>query len=192
MPDPPEPDNAEGLHSEPPDQLAFDRPPRRRRILPLPLVIKDHAAAQRQGQRHRMIGNLGCAVIRHIADEDIACCRGRPRDFVVADPHPHYRAQTRKPANILRGDRIEHDHEPVDLRTVGGVEVGEVFDLAPYEADLGPEDPGFETVVRDLPFLGVKHRNRHYVTFTGWWSAAERTIASKAATPCSTSPAVMG
>jgi hypothetical protein len=83
--DPPEPDDAEGLHREAADQLAFDRSQRRRRVPPLPLVIEDHATAQRQCQHHRMVGDLGGAVVGDIADEDITRGRGRPRDLVVAD-----------------------------------------------------------------------------------------------------------
>ena len=139
-----------------------------------------------------MVGDLGRAVIRHVADEDAARRRSRPRDSVVADTHAHDRAQPRKTLDVLGCDRVAHDHQPVDLGAVGGVEVGEGFDLPPHDADIGTENPGFEAVVRDLPLLRVEHDNSHWETFTGRWTAAERTIASNAATPCSTSSAVIG
>ena len=97
-----------------------------------------------------------------------------------------------KRCDVLGCDRIAHDHQPVDFGAIGGVEVGEGFGVSPHELDFGTEDLGFQAVVRDLPFLGVEHGYRHYETFTGWWSAAERTIASKTATPCRTSSAVIG
>jgi len=162
-----ETDNAEGLHPAAPDQLALDWSPGRRRALPLPLVIEDHAAAQRQRKRHRVVGDLGRAVVRNVADEDVASGRGRPRDLVVPDTHAHDCAELGKPRDILGCNRIPHDHQPVDLGAVFGVEFGESFDLAPHYADFGPKDPGFETVVRDLPFLGVEHGHCHNETFTG-------------------------
>ena len=42
-----EPDDAEGLNAEPPDQLALDRPPRRGGTPALPLMVQDDAAARR-------------------------------------------------------------------------------------------------------------------------------------------------
>src|SRR5207248_3006573 len=106
--------------------------------------------------------------------------------------HAHDRAQPRKPIDVLGRDRIAHDHQPVDFGAIGEVEIGEGLGLSPDQADFRTENPGFEAVIGDLPFLGVEHGHRHAETFTGWWSAAERTIASKAATPCSTSSAVIG
>ncbi len=139
-----------------------------------------------------MVGHLGSAVVGHVADEDIARRRGRPRDPVVPHPHAYDRTQSGKSLDVLGCDRIAHDHQPVDFGAVGGIEVGEGLGVSPHEADFGTEDLRFQAVVRDLPFLGVEHRYRHCETFTGWWSVAERTIASKAATPCSTSSGVIG
>ena len=115
-----------------------------------------------------MVGDLGGAVVGHVADENVASCCSRPCDLVVADAHAHDRAQPGKARDVFGAHRIAHYHQPVDLGAVGGVEVGEGFDLAPHDADLRPENPGFEGVVRDLSFLGVEHRYRHYETFTGW------------------------
>ncbi len=66
-----------------------------------------------------------------------------------------------KSLDVLGRDRIAHDHQPVDLAAVGGVEVGEGLGVSPHQADLGTEDLSFEAVIRDLPFLGVEHRYRH-------------------------------
>jgi hypothetical protein len=109
-----------------------------------------------------VVGDLGRAVIRHIADEDIAGRRGRPCDLVVADPHAHDRTQPRKTVEILGGDGIAHDHQPVDLGAVGGVEVGQCLGSAPDDPHLRTEDLLLEVVVRDLPFFGVEHRDRHW------------------------------
>jgi hypothetical protein len=114
-----------------------------------------------------MVGDLGRAVIGHIADEDVARGRGRPRDPVIADPHTHDCAEPRKALDVLGRDRITHDHKPFDLGAVGGAELGEGFHLAPHEADFRSENLRFQAVVRDLPLLGVEHRYRHCETFTG-------------------------
>jgi bifunctional N-acetylglucosamine-1-phosphate-uridyltransferase/glucosamine-1-phosphate-acetyltransferase GlmU-like protein len=53
-------------------------------------------------------------------------------------------------------------------------------DCGSQDADLRPEDLSFE------------RGHGRGETFTGWWSAADRTIASKAATPCNISSAVIG
>src|SRR6516225_5170971 len=139
-----------------------------------------------------MIGNLGRAVIGDIADEDIARRCGRARDLVVADTHAHDRAQPRKTVDVLGGDRVAHDHQAIHLGAIGGIEIGQRLDRAPHDADFRAEDFTFEAILRDLPLLGVEHRDGHGEILTGWCSAAERTIASNAATPCNTSSAVIG
>src|SRR5215467_192171 len=139
-----------------------------------------------------MIGNLGRAVIRDVADENIAGRRGRARNLVVADAHSHDRAQPRKTVDVLGGDRVAHDHQAIDLGAVGGIEIGQRLDRAPHDADFRAEDLEFKAILRDLPLLGVEHSDGHGEILTGWRSAAERTIASNAETPCNTSSAVIG
>ena len=139
-----------------------------------------------------MIGNLGRAVIGDLADQNIARRRGRARDLVVADTHTHDCTQPRKTVDVLGGDRVTHDHQAVDLGAVGGIEIGQRLDRAPHDADFWAEDLTFETVIRDLSLLRVEHGDGHGEILTGWRSSAERTIASKAATPCNTSSAVIG
>jgi hypothetical protein len=160
-----EPDDAEILHAEPADQVVLDRAPGCRRLRAHSLVIEDDAAAQRQCQRHRMVGNLGRAVVGHIADENVARRRRGPVDLVVADAHAHDRAQPRKPRDVLGGDRVAHDHQPVDLGAVGGVELGQRLLGAAEDAHLGSEDLGFDAEIGDLPVFGIEHRygHRHFL-----------------------------
>ena len=161
-------------------------------------MIEDDAAAQRQAptpshdRRPRSCRNPARCRRGY-------CAPPRPAgDLVVADPHADDRAQPRKALDVLGCHRIAHDHQPVDLGAIGRVEFGEGFGLRRMMRTSGPKISRSRLVIRDLPFLGVEHRHRHLdslarrATFTGWWSAAEWTIASKAATPCRISSAVIG
>ena len=49
-------------------------------------MVQRDAAAQRQRQRHRMDSDFGGAVIRDVADEDVAACRRLAVELVVAEP----------------------------------------------------------------------------------------------------------
>src|SRR5207253_1362605 len=96
-----EPQDAECQRPEAADQWIVDGLPRRRRRSALLLVMQDDATAQRQGERHRVVGDLGGAVIGYVADHYVARRRGLPVDPVVADPHAHDGAQAGKSRNLL-------------------------------------------------------------------------------------------
>jgi hypothetical protein len=59
--DAPQPDDAKVLGPEPPDHRMVKRPPGRRRLAALQLMVQQDAAAQGQHQRHRMVSDLGGA-----------------------------------------------------------------------------------------------------------------------------------
>jgi hypothetical protein len=52
-------------------------------------VIGDQAARQREHQGDRVVGDLGGAVVRHVAHRDPAAAAGGDVDVVVADAGPH-------------------------------------------------------------------------------------------------------
>jgi hypothetical protein len=135
-----EPDNAKGLRAEPLDQRVLERAPRLRRAVPLVFVVQEDATPQAQGQRYRVVGDLGGAVIRHVADQHVARRRGRPVELVVTHPHPHDAAQLRKAREIGAGHRETHDHQPIGLGAVCIADLGERRDgIALDELNIGAE-----------------------------------------------------
>jgi len=62
------------------------RQPRRRRVAALQFMVQQDAAAQGQRQRQRIVSDFGGAVIRDVADEDVAACQRLAVELVVADP----------------------------------------------------------------------------------------------------------
>ena len=169
---------------EPLDQRMLERAERRRRVFPLQFVVQQDAAPQGQRQRDRVVGDLGRAVIGHVADQDVALRRRRPVELVVADPHAHDRAQPRKPRQIGAGDRKSQDHQPVGLGAIGVGQLRQRRRIALDDPHIGAEDLAFE-VVRLLAGFGIENGNRHQVPLLWWpieaWLSASRATALRAA-----------
>jgi hypothetical protein len=142
-------------------------------------VIENDAAAQRQGERHCMIGDLGRAVIRHVAEEDVARRRRSPVDPIVADPHPHDRAQPRKPRYVLGRDCMAHDHQTVDGGAVRRVELCQPLLGAPDEPHLGTEDLPFQLQVGNLPVFRIKHGDGHRRLHADYFFAASMSLTPR-------------
>ena len=159
----PQPDDPEGLGPEPLDHRVLERAERRRRVLPLQLMVQQDAAPQGQRQRDRMVGDLGRAVIGHVADQDVARRGGGAVELVIADPHAHDRAQPRKALQIGAGDAKPHDHQPVSFGAIGIGELRERRGIPLHDLEIGAENLGFE-IVGLLAGLGIEHGDGHRVS----------------------------
>ena len=107
-----------------------------------------------------MVGNLGGAVIGHVADEDVARRRGRPVELVVADTHADDAAQLGEAGEIGAGYREPHDHQPVGRGAIGVAEFGERGGVALYDVDIRAEDAALHLVWL-LAGFGIEHGDRH-------------------------------
>src|SRR5512135_3089286 len=81
-PDAAEAYNSEGLGPEALDQRMLERAERRRRVVPLHLVVQQDAAPQGQGEGDRVVGHLGRAVIGDVAYQDVSRGGGRAVELV--------------------------------------------------------------------------------------------------------------
>ena len=109
--------------------------------------MQQQTPAQRQRQRHRMISDLGGAVIRHIQHHDPPFRRRDAIDVVVPHAHPAHGAQPRKPLQVIGIDLVAQDHQPFGR---GTVLIGQISQRA---RRLGKDDPDVGTV--DSPLDAV-------------------------------------
>ncbi len=160
-PDAAEADDPESLHTQSLDQRMLERAERRRRVMPLHLVVEENAAAQCQGQRDRMVGNLGRAVIGDVADKDVALGGGRAVELVVADPHADNRAQPWESA--ARSARVTAN--PMIISPSASAQsASESSDERPRialdDTQIGAENLGLQ-MVGLLAGLGIEHGDGH-------------------------------
>ena len=118
------------------------------------------AAAERQGKRQRVVGDLGGAVVRHVAHHHLARGGRCAIDLVVADTHAHDAAEVGEPGEVFGGHGMAHHHQAVDLGAVALLELRQVGDVAPHHAHVGPEHLALDRVVV-VQLLGIKHRLDH-------------------------------
>src|SRR6266481_1458136 len=144
-----------------------------------------------------MVSDFGRAVIRDVADEDVAPRQRLAVELVVADPHAHNAAQPRKAVEVSRGHRPAHNHQPIRRSAIIRVEFGESRLGGADDAHLGPKDFLLQGEIRDLAVFGVEHGDGHrrllvrrWATSTGCRVATERTIAKAVARPMTKSVAV--
>ena len=81
-----------------------------------------------------------------------------------------------KRAMSAAGDRVAHDHQPVDFGAIGGVELRQRLLGAADDAHLGAEDLLFKAEIRALAVFGVEHRDGHLRFLPSWvlWSPTRK------------------
>ena len=103
--------------------------------------MQQDAAAQGQRQRDRMVGDLGGAVIGHVADEDVASRRRGAVELVVTDPHADDRPQPGKALQIGAADPEPHDHQPVGFGAIRVGQFRQCAGVALHDVEIAAEDP---------------------------------------------------
>jgi len=111
-------------------------------------MMQQHAATKRQCERERMVGDLGRAVIRAIADGDASPCRFGTIDAVITDAHPDHNLQPRKAGHLCRREEVPEQHQPVGTRAIGIIQVGELSDIAANNLNLWPEQFALKSRIR--------------------------------------------
>ena len=134
----------------------------------LRVMVQQQAAAEREDHGDRVVGDFGRAVIRDVADEDVAGGGGFAVEPVVADPHAHDGAQAGEAGDVGGAQELAEDHQALDLGAFGVGEVGDHVGVAHEDADVRAEDRPLLRVVGVHAF-GV-HDGDHRRTFSpfGW------------------------
>ena len=107
-----------------------------------------------------MVGNLGRAVIGHVADQDIARRRGGTVELVVTDPHADDRPQPGKALQIGAADAEAHDHQPVGLGAIRVGQFRQCAGVALHDVEIAAEDPALQFIGL-LARFGIEHGHGH-------------------------------
>ena len=181
--DPAEPDDAEAGAAQPPDQRRARPVPAAMGIGQEPLLVRDQAARQAQQQRDRVIGDLGRAVVRHVAHRDAAGAARREIDLVVADPGPHHDPTTLEPVHDVPVDR----HLVIDDQRVGGApaRVRDAIGAAlAMDGDLSARAERLALDQGIVLVLGVGQQDQHEFSYgNAWWGPGRRTYQATSTRP---------
>ena len=133
--------------------------------------MQQHAAAQRQRQGHRVIGDLGGAVIGNVQHDDLTFRAGDAVDAVIADAHAANETQLWKPRQILLRHLEPQNHQPIRL---GAFLIGEISErsgraLGHDDLHVRAVDAPLHTVI-GIVVLGIQVRS-------AWWGRFLVTIA---------------
>ncbi len=123
-------------------------------------MMQQKAPAQREHHGDRMIGDLGRAVIGHVADHDLPVGRRLAVDSVVPDPHADDAAQLGEPGEIGGADPLAQDHQTVGGGAVGIRQLGERPGVADNDGDLRPKNPPLVAIIGVVVFR-VENRPGH-------------------------------
>ena len=139
--DPAQADDAEAGAAQPADQGRAGPVPAGVRVGEQTGVVGDQAAGEPEHQRDRVIGDLGGAVVGHVADRDPPLAAGGDVDVVVADARPDQDPAVRQPLDQGAIDRhaVVGDQRigraPAIVRDAVGGEL-----VVHRELELGAED----------------------------------------------------